>query len=774
MGMSVLRFKAAGHALDSRRGIRRTSWRWIVFGVVLLAVLAAPRKIFIEITAVPQTAGPLLLVSGMINDPAATEVNLIHDGQSIGAVRVRDGKFSAPINLRPEWNTLEARTDRASSKPVRVFLVPTLRLREPPAPAANGLGELQGTVENSSRDRVRLVLKQGDGAYGPPVDVPIVNGAILLGIPIKTSVTWAKAFIEFEPPVGAVESNEVKFLGTETPLNEPLATRVLIDTPTEWTDTETATVAGRIEGPEVPAVTLLVNGSPQPPVKVTNRSFTASLKLFVGPNTVTAWKLPSNWVTFERRQPVVKISSPVDGTEVCGRTIQVSGVVSDSRSRVVRLRVNEGGESEVPVSNGAFSSNVPIAPGTNVIAAIIPNAEPGGITVKRREPAVSIASPTNNTQTLSESVRVSGTVTEACGSTVNVSASGQREQEVPIVAGRFSADVRLDFGRNVIRAWAPGSETTVVVTRIALPVVKIVDPAQNAEVTDALISVKGTVEHSTSRSISLRVDRTNGANEDRRVPVENGVFKTSIRLGIGDNTVQAHLANLESNKVTITRVEPVITIIRPALNQQVDGEATVVAGTLEHLDAQAVSIDVLFGTRRVSTYTAEVRDHKFLEPRVKLFRRPNERATTNVIKVSISGNPPPRGPSAQVTVFAVGGRVNPDTQPLRIQITSPTRQNRITFKPDIRIEGKVSSSQTTAITVTSALMQPNNRPSFLTSQTVEARDGLFRANVELRVGRNRIQALTASGSAPQAKDEIIVVRRPELKEPSLLNKRPIR
>jgi hypothetical protein len=69
--------------------------------------------------------------------------------------------------------------------------------------------------------------------------------------------------------------------------------------------------------------------------------------------------------------PVVAISSPMDNAQLDLGVIEVQGTASDDRGPIasVKLSLNGGAATDVPVTNGAFSVQVQLKPGSNSIEA---------------------------------------------------------------------------------------------------------------------------------------------------------------------------------------------------------------------------------------------------------------------------------------------------------------------------------------------------------------------------------------------------------------------
>ncbi|MBE2249217.1 MAG: carboxypeptidase regulatory-like domain-containing protein [Myxococcus sp.] len=73
--------------------------------------------------------------------------------------------------------------------------------------------------------------------------------------------------------------------------------------------------------------------------------------------------------TPDTRAPEVMVDSPVSGAMLGLAVVQVQGTASDDRGPVneVRVALNAGAERAVPVTNGAFSVELKLKPGTNTV-----------------------------------------------------------------------------------------------------------------------------------------------------------------------------------------------------------------------------------------------------------------------------------------------------------------------------------------------------------------------------------------------------------------------
>ncbi|HEX6616918.1 MAG TPA: RHS repeat-associated core domain-containing protein [Gemmatimonadales bacterium] len=214
-------------------------------------------------------------------------------------------------------------------------------------------------------------------------------------------------------------------------------------------------------------VTVTVNGAAA--TVSNNTSYTATVPLPAeGSNllTVQATDGASHVTTVTRtvirdtQTPVLSVTAPADGSGTRDTSITVSGTVSDANP--VSVSVNG---TPLTVTGGNFSGPVALAYGPNVLTTTATdgagNAATDVRTVTRDTvaPVLTVSAPVGGTSVSSESVVVSGTVTDQFP--VTVTANGIN---LPVTSGSFSGSVPLGPGANVVLVVATdqGSNRSVV------------------------------------------------------------------------------------------------------------------------------------------------------------------------------------------------------------------------------------------------------------------------------------------------------------------------
>lgn len=296
-----------------------------------------------------------------------------------------------------------------------------------------------------------------------------------------------------------------------------------------------AAISGTVFG--TAPVNVVVNGVV---AAVTGGSFSASVPLVEGPNTLVATATnafgeasASAAVTLDSTPPLVDITSPADGSLTAASSALVTGTVLDA-SPIASLTVNGVAAT---LAGSAFSATIPLAPGANPVTATAADAAghtgSDAISVTRGEaPAIAIAAPADGFETAEAQAAVTGTVsgTEPVTVTVNgVSAS--------VAGGSFSATVPLAEGPNTLTATATnalGSASDAVAgTRAAAgpPLeISIATPPEGAVVSQATVAVAGLVSDPAAQvTVSGSPATVTGA----------GYVAPAVALAEGPNTLVA-------------------------------------------------------------------------------------------------------------------------------------------------------------------------------------------------------------------------------------------
>ncbi|MDH4099778.1 MAG: hypothetical protein OEV28_04320, partial [Nitrospirota bacterium] len=228
------------------------------------------------------------------------------------------------------------------------------------------------------------------------------------------------------------------------------------------------------------------------------------------------------------------------------QVLSVSGTISDA-SPISSLTVNG---IVVPVTEGAFTTTVTLAEGSNTINLAATDAAGNvgtasvDVVLDTTPPLITVLSPSDGAIVATDAVTINGAVDDASALvTVNgVSA--------PSSGSGFSAsDVALVEGTNTISIVAVdpagnSSSTILSVTYvkpdITPPTVIILSPAIGSVVNAASVTVTGTVDDPTA------VVSVNGAD----VPVTAGAFTASISLVEGANTITVTASDAAGNTST--------------------------------------------------------------------------------------------------------------------------------------------------------------------------------------------------------------------------------
>jgi hypothetical protein len=179
----------------------------------------------------------------------------------------------------------------------------------------------------------------------------------------------------------------------------------------------------------------------------------------------------ANGFTVQAGPPVITLTAPTNLSFLNISPTTVNGTVSDPTATVVINSI------PAPVANGAFSIQLPLAEGPNLIVATATSGATGlvsttsiQVTLDTTPPHVTITSPANQFVTTASSISVAGSVNDIVVGTVNaqqaqVTVNGTAAQ----VANRsfLASNIPLNLGTNSIQAVAvdqAGNEATTQIT----------------------------------------------------------------------------------------------------------------------------------------------------------------------------------------------------------------------------------------------------------------------------------------------------------------------
>ncbi len=277
------------------------------------------------------------------------------------------------------------------------------------------------------------------------------------------------------------------------------APQVLLTSPTAGVlvNQQPITVSGMVLDDGVVQL-LSVNGIP---ATFDGSTFTTNVPLSEGENLITVRATDGSGksgeasvtVTLDATPPLLQVLAPVAGATTNADTLTVEGTAVD-RSGINQVTV-EG--VPVPLVDGAFAANVPLAGGDHTIVVTAVDSA-GNTTTESRAvsrftlPRVVITVPADLSSTTSNAIKVEGTV-EGTGVAVN----GVTAQ---VTGNSFVAtDVPLLAGPNLVTAVVTdvaghaATSTITVLRDVSAPRLAVAGPSDGAVVFDATIAVHGLV-----------------------------------------------------------------------------------------------------------------------------------------------------------------------------------------------------------------------------------------------------------------------------------------
>jgi RHS repeat-associated protein len=377
---------------------------------------------------------------------------------------------------------------------------------------------------------------------------------------------------------------------------------------------------------------------------VSGSTFSASLPLADGAHTLTVVATNSAGtasdavsVTVDTTPPVVAITSPPNGTATSAGAIAVDGTVTDA-SPIASFTING---AAVTLTNGEFSTTVPLVLGANTITANAADAAghvgEASITVHAgTPPTVAINSPNDGLITQQASVFVTGSHTGA----TEVSVGG-----VPatVTGGTWAATIPLNEGDNTLtavasNAFGSGQAQIIVKRDTTAPVVTITVPPNGAVYTSEPIGVFGSVADA-SPITALQV---NG------VPISAGnSFAHIVSLTLGTNEIAVIATDAAGNvgqaSSTVTFEGLMVEIDSPADFTTTTSANATIAGHVNDASA-SVTVNGVAAPLSGTSFTASVPLASGSNTVTATATAGAATATSSITLVRVANPPPPPPP----------------------------------------------------------------------------------------------------------------------------------
>jgi hypothetical protein len=233
-------------------------------------------------------------------------------------------------------------------------------------------------------------------------------------------------------------------------------------------------------------------------------------------------------------KPTLIISTLANKSATSDPVLNVSGSTKDARSGIQSVTVN--GQPVTLNDDGTFSYAVTLVEGPNTVTVVATDnagnqrTKARSITYDPVAPAISIASPTDNSLTGRAFLTIKGAVDEKARVTVAVNA------KQPHLANRigtaFSGVVYLEPGLNTVTVTAvdlAGNSSSVKRTITFdnnKPTLAVIDPVQDAVITQPQLTLKGTVSDTMSDvTVTVTVDGQSYTPE-----IVNGEFQQTVTV----------------------------------------------------------------------------------------------------------------------------------------------------------------------------------------------------------------------------------------------------
>jgi len=510
----------------------------------------------LDLLAPPLVNTNFLQVIGSVTGelPLTVEVNGI-------PAEIQGTNYKATVPLVPGRNTLRATATNARGTTSRELVVDLDT--SPPVVT------LETTRAGGATSETQLNL-EGRVEDAQPIEKVDVNGR-----PLELVAGRFRVMLELE-----LGRNELIVTARDAAGNEGNARlslergtppRVSFETPKPQSlvTSKSVTATGKALGSG--PLELTVNGAA---VEVIDGRFSTRLTLAEGATTLSAVARnrfgegrASLALTIDASAPSVRIEEPVDGSSTTADSIRVRGRIDDALS-VSRLTVN--GQAVTP-RNGAFSSDVPLKEGSNLISVdardSAGNASSAVVTVSRGvPPTISVTEPASEALIARDTVVLRGATLRADRVLVN-------DRPGTISGSTWTAELPLQEGINGITLRAVNAfgeaVTRLRVTRdTTAPTVVISSPAAGALLENSALTVTGSAKD-TSKVTSLKL---NGAE----LPLSTD-FAVKYFLVDGSNTVAITATDAAGNVGTAA-----VTVLRRGPDSDLDRDGMSLACETKH------------------------------------------------------------------------------------------------------------------------------------------------------------------------------------------------
>jgi uncharacterized protein YfaP (DUF2135 family) len=358
---------------------------------------------------------------------------------------------------------------------------------------------------------------------------------------------------------------------------------------------------------------LVVNGNAQTISLASDGSFTETLTLVEGENTIVLRAVDSfgndaqtsstTTVDLDTDAPSVTLSAPSTSNDA---TVTVTGTVTDeSAVSTAELIVNGNSQTLSLASDGSYSVSVTLAEGENTIE-VSATDEFGNTgtastttTVDSTIPSLSLSAPS---ETNDATVEVTGTATDTNGvATAELIVNGNSQTLSLDSNGDFSVTVSLQEGSNTVSLRAVDSfnnentaQTTVTYTPLDDLAVSV-SPLENPTA-DTIVAVSGSVQNAAGDLMVL----VESPVDSNTITISEGEtnYRLPVQLEHGENTVTVTVTDAEERTET-AQTSTTVDSVDPSIDSISLNETTVYPG--ENI---LVTVDASDATTSVTGVTA--------------------------------------------------------------------------------------------------------------------------------------------------------------------------